>query len=184
MDVATDRRSQEGVTASPLSPERRDERSERAISPRLAPSLSGAGGLLVALGAIGTWLRATSVPAGSGVQEQVSVVTGRSESGGWILLAIGIAAAAAGLAWLARAARLRAVAAAASTIAVVLVAIRLSLIDGRASEMAGEAASTTGIDSFHAGFGWGAWLLLIGAVLLALGLLAGGLRELDLRRGE
>jgi hypothetical protein len=50
--------------------------------------------------------------------------------------------------------------------------------------MAEEATGTGGIDAFHAGFGWGAWLILVGVVLLALGLLAGGLRELDLRRGR
>jgi hypothetical protein len=50
--------------------------------------------------------------------------------------------------------------------------------------MAEDAAERTGIDAFHAGYGWGAWLLLVGSVLLALALLAGGLRELDLRRGS
>ena len=35
---------------------------------------------------------------------------------------------------------------------------------------------------YHAGFGWGAWLALLGSVLIGLGVLAGVLRELDLRR--
>jgi hypothetical protein len=66
----------------------------------------------------------------------------------------------------------------------ILASVRLALVDRRAARLAEEATGTEGIDAFHAGFGWGAWLILVGVVLLALGLLAGGLRELDLRRGR
>ena len=37
--------------------------------------------------------------------------------------------------------------------------------------------------SYNAGFAWGAWLLLFALVLVFLGLLVGGLRLLDLKRG-
>ncbi|MGH2692381.1 MAG: hypothetical protein ACRDHM_07730 [Actinomycetota bacterium] len=180
----TTQRGQEGVSpAAPRSPSR-DTTTERTIPPRLASALTGVGGLLVALGGIGTWIRATSLPTGSTVPEQVSVVTGRSGSGGWILLGIGIVTAIAALAWMASAARLRSIAPSASIVAIVFVSVRLALTDGRAAEMAKEAAATTGIETYHAGYGWGAWLMLVGAVLLSLGILAGGLRELDLRRAR
>jgi hypothetical protein len=143
-----------------------------------------AGGLLVSLGGIGSWVRATSLPTGGTIPEEVADLAGRSESGGWILLVIGIVTMIAAFAWTAGSAKVRALAPSLSIFAIIFASVRLALIDGRAAEMTGEAASRTGIESFHAGFGWGAWLLLAGAVLLGLALLAGVLRELDLRRSS
>jgi hypothetical protein len=154
------------------------------LSSRLAPALTMAGGLLTALGGIGTWVRATSLTAGSLAPEEVSTVAGYSETGGWILLVLGLLSMGAALAWRAGRARVRALAALASSISIVFAVVRLALVDRRAAEIAAEAPSRVGIESFHAGYGWGAWLLLAGAVLLALGLLAGGLRELDRRRSS
>jgi hypothetical protein len=137
---------------------------------------------LAALGALGTWIRATGLESGIGVPTQVASVAGRSQSTGWVLFALGLAAAVGAMAWLNRRPAVRAVAAGASLLLVVLAAIRLAAIDGRAAEMAEEAIATAGVDTYHAAFGWGAWLLLLGVMLLSLGILAGGLRELDLRR--
>lgn len=184
MDVATDQRGQESSTPPARLTEARDAASRPAIPPRLAVGLTASGGLLVALGGLGTWIRATGVPTGGTVEEQVAAVAGRSESGGWILFAVGIAATIAAFAWTARAPRVRAVAAGVSLVVIGLAAIRLALVDGRAAELASEAASRPDLDAFHAGFGWGAWLLLLAVVLLGLGVLAGALREIELRRAR
>jgi hypothetical protein len=118
------------------------------------------------------------------VEEQVAAIAGRSESGGWILFAVGIAAAIGALAWTARPPRFRVAAGGISLVVIGLTSIRLALIDGRAAELASEAASRPDLDAFHAGFGWGAWLLLLAVVLLGLGVLAGTLREVALRRAR
>jgi hypothetical protein len=141
-----------------------------------------AGAALVAVGGLGTWIRATTTPVGTTTPLQVATVVGRSESGGWVLLAVGAVTLAAAFAWRSRAARVRAIAPGVSVIAVILASVRLGLIDGRSARMAQEAATGGSIDVYHVGFGWGAWLLLVGTVLLMLSLLAGVLRELDLRR--
>jgi hypothetical protein len=184
LDVATDRRGQKPSTPPARLTQARDAESRPAIPPRLAPGLTVAAGLLVALGGLGTWIRATRVPSGGSVEEQVAAIAGRSESGGWILFAVGIAAAIAAFAWTSRAPRLRAVAAGVSLVVIGLVTIRLALIDGRAADLATGAASRADLDAFHAGFGWGAWLLLLAVVLLGLGVLAGALREIELRRAR
>jgi hypothetical protein len=184
LEAKTDRRGQQAVSPTALSRPSREGAGERAISPRLAPSLTLAGGALVALGGIGTWIRATNLPAGTFTPEQVAVVNGGSESGGWILLVIGVLTVAAAFAWRAGAPRVRAVAPGVSVLAAVLASVRLALLDRRAAEMAEEAAQTGGTEAYHAGYGWGAWLLLVGVLLMGLGILAGGLRELDLRRGR
>lgn len=167
-----------------LSTRSRDAEVERAISPRLAPGLTATGGALIAVGGLGTWIRATTVASGGSSLEQVAEVTGRSTSGGWILLGLGVACMIAAFAWTSRSPQARAVPLIASVVAILFSSVRLGLVDSRAAVMAEEAASRTGIDVYHAGFGWGAWLLLAGVVLLALGLLAGGLREIDIRRGR
>ena len=183
MDAITDRRGQEGTIPAALRTRSRNEAAERGVPQRLAPALTGAGGLLVALGAVGIWVRATTLPTGSSIPEEVAVVSGGSAAGGWMLFGIGLVTMASAGAWLSREARIRALAAGLSVVAIASASIRLVLIDRRAAAMAEEAAGRSGIDAFHAGYGWGAWLLLVGTVLLVLGLLAGGLRELDLRRG-
>jgi hypothetical protein len=184
LDVATDQRGKEPSTPPARLTEARDAESRPAIPPRLAPSLTAAGGLLLALGGLGTWIRATRVPAGGSVEEQVAAIAGRSESGGWILFAVGIAAAIAAFAWTAGAPRVRAAAGGISLVVIGLASIRLALIDGRAAELASQAASSPDLDAFHAGFGWGAWLLLLAVVLLGLSVLVGALKEVERRRAR
>ena len=183
LEATTGRRDQEGISPSVLRIRPRDA-AVPVLSPRLAPALTMAGGLLTGLGGIGTWVRATSLSTGSLAPKEVSSVAGYSETGGWILLVLGLLSLGAAFAWRARKARVRAMAALASVISIVFAVVRLAIVDRRAVEIAADASSRTGIESFHAGYGWGAWLLLTGAVLLILGILAGGLRELDLRRSS
>ena len=179
----TEQRGQ-GVSPAALRIQPKDAAPERAISPRLAPALTASGGVLLAAGGLGTWVRATTIPTGSSLLEQVGQITGRSVSGGWILLGLGIACTLAAFAWTSRTPQARAVPPAASLVAILFASVRLALIDGQAARMAEDATSAQGIDVYHAGYGWGAWLLLAAVVVLALGLLAGGLREIDMRRGR
>ncbi|MGH2711407.1 MAG: hypothetical protein ACRDH9_09420 [Actinomycetota bacterium] len=183
LEATAGRPDQESVSPPALRSEPRDL-DERAISPRLAPALTVAGGLLLALGGIGTWVRATSLQPGATTLTEVSDLTGSSESGGWILLVLGVITAASGRAGLSSSRRVRAIGPGVAVLAIVFASARLALIDSRAAQMAEEATSSTGIEAYHAGFGWGAWLMLAGAVALGLALLAGGLRELDLRRSS
>jgi hypothetical protein len=154
----------------------------RTFSPKLAPGLTALGGLLTIAGGLGTWIRATQVATEGALPEEVAVVSGHSEAAGWALAALGLAAVAGSLAWgvprlLPKAAPILASAALAG-----FVAWRLSVLDDRAAAMAeGAQASVPEFFSFHAGFGWGAWLLLIAAIVLALGVVVGTLREWDLR---
>jgi hypothetical protein len=55
--------------------------------------------------------------------------------------------------------------------------------DDRTKAWGNAARSAPRYVGFHAGFGWGAWTLLVGAILAAFGVLVGVLRELDLRKG-
>ena len=50
--------------------------------------------------------------------------------------------------------------------------------------IADAARSNPSFQVFNASFGWGAWLMVLGMVLVLLGLLVGLLREIDLRRGK
>ena len=71
---------------------------------------------------------------------------------------------------------------AALTLFAVLVA-RLITLNGRSAAVAAAARQNPNFESFNAGFGWGAWLMALGLILVLLGFLVGALRELDLRRG-
>lgn len=154
------------------------------FSARTAASLTAAGGLLAAVGAIGTWIRATRVVVEGSPPEQVAAIGGAAEGAGWVLAAFGIAAAVASLAWFARRRLARAPIAALGLLLIGLIAGRLAAINARAAEMVRAEPPDPSFFSFHAGFGWGAWMLLVAAVVLTLGLAIGGLRELDLWLGE
>ena len=60
---------------------------------------------------------------------------------------------------------------------------RLLTLNSKSSQLATAAKQDPSFLSYNAGFAWGAWLLLLALVFVFLGLLVGGLRELDLKRG-
>jgi hypothetical protein len=66
---------------------------------------------------------------------------------------------------------------------IALIAWQLPLVDEEAASLATAAREELDFVTFHSGYGWGAWFMLAGAVLLFLGLTAGILREIDVRRG-
>ena len=156
----------------------------RSFSPRLGPALLAAGGTLGALGALGSWIRATRLVTEGGFPEHVTVVRGVS-GGGWLIAVLGVLVVAAALAWRRRWLREPLQIVVLSSLAfVALAAARVWSIDREARAVAAAARSRADFASYHASFGWGAWLLLVGALLAGLGLVLGLLRELDARTGR
>jgi hypothetical protein len=156
----------------------------RTFSHKLAPGLTAAGGALAAIGAIGPWVRATEVEAPGLQPQQVTAINGIHEWYGVALGILGAVTVVISLLWLVRSllAKLLPVLCAAGIIT--LVAWRLPLVDQQVRDLAKQAESQLNFTSYTAGFGWGAWLMLVGTVLLGLGVVVGVLRELDVRKGD
>ncbi|MEA2499123.1 MAG: hypothetical protein QOH26_1528 [Actinomycetota bacterium] len=156
----------------------------RTFSPKLAPSLFVTGGLLAILGGLGAWIRTSQVVVEGFAEEQIGVVMGHAATWGRVIGILGALTTLSALAWLQPRLipKLASVALALGIIG--LAAWRLPVINRQAEAFADQAL--TGDAQFivyHAGFGWGAWCLIAATVLLFLGVTAGILRELDLRRG-
>ena len=153
----------------------------RGFSRRLPVVLTGAGGALAIPGALGSWIRTSSVaetlsPAGS------TAFAGAAVESGWILAVTGGVVVATGILWLRGTIGVQPL-----VVSSLLLASgagwRIALLEARTEEMARGAASGAGVTYFQASFGWGAWLLLVAAVLAALGAVAAILHELDARSG-
>lgn len=150
------------------------------FSPRLAPALCVAGGLLAIAGGLGAWVQVARVTTLGSVE--TSSVSGTGSGWGWIVAGLGaIVLAFASL----RGARAQLLATGASIAAVVLLAIRVAHVSALASRMAFRAAANAGrsFTAYHAGFGWGAWAMTLAAVLLSLGVVVSVLRWIDERQG-
>ena len=148
------------------------------LSPALPLTLGGAAGSLLAIGGLGTWIR-ESTAAGGADLAAVDAVVGRSEAGGWALLVLGTLAVAASAGWVTRRKDLRRAAAWAAVAVAAAATWAVVMIDRRAAALASSAAGDPSFDAYHAGFGWGAWLLLIAGIAAALALLSGWLRGID-----
>jgi len=171
------KRTEPSVATKPLPP------GYQPFSKKLAPSLVALGGLLSLGGALGVWIRTSQVVAEGLQEEQVAAVMGYEADWGRLIAVVAGIATVSAVAWLTRILLLKLVSIALSIAVIVLSAIRLPVINDQAAGLAYQAR-TGEIDfiSFHAGFGWGAWSLIIGAVALFLGITTGVLRELDVRR--
>jgi hypothetical protein len=150
------------------------------FSPRLASSLTAAGGLLAIVGGLGLWVRAVAVSE-SGIH-QTATVTGFGRGWGWLIAVLGAIAVAGSLV---RFSSSRWLLAPVSVAAVVLMAIRISNLSHQSSQMAFRAGAQAGraFTAYHAGFGWGAWAMTLAAVLMTLGTIVMLLRWLDERKG-
>lgn len=169
----------------------------RTFSPRLAPSLTAVGALCAAAGALGIWVRATEVSAAGAFPEVAAVVPGHADPAGWALFTLALVVALGAVAWTGRGIRvgagksaaavpgewLRAVQVVLAAVLVVSVTNRLLVSDGLAAGLVEEARASADFAGFHAGFGWGSWMLLLGAVLVTLGTVVGVLRQMDVGRG-
>lgn len=155
----------------------------RPLSAKVPVGMGAAGGILLVVGGLGLHLRATRTIAEGQAAEEVLRVFGSAGRPGWLLAIAGALATAAAVAWKARPLAWKAVPLAATALGIGLVVSRLRFLDERAADLVEAEPPSTEFFSFHAGFGWGAWLLLVGAILLALGALAGVLREADVRKG-
>jgi len=159
------------------------EAEYRTFPRKTAPILLAAGGTLTFIGALGAWIRAVEVTSQSQSPRAVGTMWGFSQPTGRgiaILAAMAVFIAVAGYftAFLPR----LAVEGTALVLFGVLLA-RLITLTSVSSALAAAAKQNPTFVSYNAGFGWGAWLMVLGLVLAFLGLLVGGLRELDLHRG-
>jgi hypothetical protein len=157
--------------------------SYRTFSRKLAPSLTALGGVLVLAGGLGQWVRATKLEAEGLAIEEVGSVWGYEDWPGIGLAVLGALAVAAAATWLMslRVVKLLPVFYTAAIIG--LVVWQLPLIDEEAARLATAAREQLDFVTFHSGYGWGAWLMVTGSILLFLGCTAGILREVDVRRG-
>jgi hypothetical protein len=163
---------------------RPDADSYRTFPRRMAPGLAAAGGALTYLGGVGAWIQATQLQ-GAGLQPQpAGTIYGFREGAGLALALLGLLVIfAATVALVSK--FLPKLFVELSALAVMGAGIaRVITLKQRASDMAQAAQQNGSFDVYHAGFGWGAWLLLLGVVALFLAALVGILREVDLRRGK
>lgn len=164
----------------------------RTFSRKLPAVLLGTGGGLAFIGALGQWVRATQVASVGLAPEEVRAVMGYAEPAGIVIAIVSVLAIVLALGWLQTKPIFRflrpagtKVASAFNTIFLVaLVGWQVPVADDRAAAMAKEARDGS-LDflTFHAGLGWGAWCLVVAATLSVLGLLAGLMREVDVKRG-
>jgi hypothetical protein len=155
----------------------------RTFPRKIAPTLLGAGGVLALIGGLGAWIRAVEVKNASLGPQAVGTLWGYSEPTGRaiaILAAVAIVIAAASY-FMDILPRFALEGAAAVLFAVMIT--RLITLNSRSSALAAAAKQNPHFLSFNAGFTWGAWLMLLAAVFVFLGLVVGALRELDLIRG-
>ncbi len=175
---------------TPSEPRVESPLAYRTFSPKIAPALSAAGGILAVLGGLGAWVRATQVETEGLDAELVTLTMGYDDPEGLTLATLGAILVVASLLWIRRrpifnlipAPVLKVVPLLLSLGIIVLAAWQLPEIDQEARELAAQAIEQLGFVSYHAGFGWGAWCMLVAALTVFLGSAVGILRELDLRR--
>jgi hypothetical protein len=155
----------------------------RTFSRKLAPSLTALGSLLAIAGGVGVWVRATEVTTEGLAPTQVATIMGYESWPGVAIAVLGGLAFLGSVAWLLNLLLLKALPVLYSIGIAALVAWQLPQIDRDAAALAEAARDNIDFVAFHAGYGWGAWCMLGGAVLVVLGSIAGILREIDVRRG-
>jgi hypothetical protein len=155
----------------------------RTFPARSATVLSSIAGVLGVLGSLGTALRASAVETARDEPVQVAVLMGSDSAIGWILAGLAFLAGLSAIAWLTRPSVLKIAAAVATFAFIALSVARLAALDVRAADWARAAQQQPDFVGYHAGFGWGAWLLAAAALFALFSLLVAGLRALDLRKG-
>jgi hypothetical protein len=161
-----------------------EEQTEyRTFPRRIAPALVAAGGAFAFVGSLGSWIRAVEITNSTAGPHQVGVAWGYGDSTGRaIAIFAGVVVFIAAVSYLTDHLPKFAREGAALMLFGILVA-RLITLNARSAAVAETARNDPHFQAFNAGFGWGAWLMVLGMVLVFLGFLVGLLRELDLRRG-
>lgn len=155
----------------------------RTFSRKLAPGLTAVGGALALVGGLGTWVRATKLVSEGIPAEQAAVTMGYEDWPGIAIAILGGLALLASVTWLMSLLIVKVVPVAYSIAITALLIWQMPLIDERAATLAADAQQELDFITFHAGYGWGVWCMLAGAIVLLLGTTAGILREIDVRRG-
>ena len=155
----------------------------RTFSRKLAPSLNVFGGGLAIAGGLGVWVRATELASEGLAPVEVSASMGYADWPGVAIAALGALTLISSITWLLRYRILKLLPILYSVGLAVMVGWQLPLIDKDAAALALQAREQIDFVAFHAGYGWGAWCMLAGAVIALLGSFAGFLRELDVRKG-
>lgn len=155
----------------------------RTFPARLPAVLSIVAGALGVLGALGAGVRATAVETPRDEPLQVGVLMGYRSATGWILAALAALLGIGAFAWLGGRKLPKLAASAVAVAFAILTAARLSFFDRRAAEMAEVARQQPDFAGYHAGLGWGGWMLLAAAIAAGFAVIVGVLRSLDLRRG-
>jgi len=156
----------------------------KTLSRNIPTALTAIGGALALLGGVGAWARATELAPGGLTAEEVRVLMGHTDPEGIAIAILGGVAFVGSVAWLGHRLVLKLVPALASLALIGLIVRELPAVNELARTWVAEASEgTLEFESFHSGFGWGAWLLIFSAVALVVAVMAGILREVDLRRG-
>lgn len=155
----------------------------RTFPARLPAVLSMIAGTFGVLGALGAGVRASSVATTQDEPRQVAVLMGHRDGMGWVIAVLAVLLGLSAIAWLGRRKVLKLGAAGVALAFGVLAGVRLDFFDRRAGELAEAAQRQPDFAGYHAGLGWGAWMLLAAAIVAAFALLVATLRSLDLRKG-
>lgn len=155
----------------------------RTFPSKLPVVLTALGGGFIALGSLGASIRASAITRLNEDPTTVRLLMGSDSKAGWIVAGLGVVVIVASFVWFRRSVVMKLALIALFVVTAALVAGRLQSFDDRAAIWAEQARRSPDFVGFHAGFGWGAWCMLVGAILAGFGLLIGALRELDLRKG-
>jgi hypothetical protein len=155
----------------------------RTFARTLAPSLNVLGGALAIAGGLGVWVRATELTAEGLAPVEVATTMGYGDWPGIAIAALGGLTLVSSILWLLRFRVLKLLPILYSIGLAGMVGWQLPLIDQDAAALAQQAREQIDFVAFHAGYGWGAWCMLTGAILALLGSTAGTLREIDVRKG-
>jgi hypothetical protein len=155
----------------------------RTFPARSSAVLCAIAGFLGVLGALGAGIRASAVATARDDPEQVGVLMGHGSAVGWVLAALAVVVGLSAIVWIRGRAVAKLGAALATAAFVALTGVRLAALESRSSEWAQAALRNPDFAGYHAGFGWGAWMLLGAAVFACFALLVAALRAIDLRKG-